>query len=177
MEEFSFACSGSTRTWPLPETRTGSPSQGGVFAGGIPPGELFLEVLQAIWTIKSLGLVKLICLLTPHGKGYFVCAKPKVVGVQWSNCVQCSVECIVYSVQCAVCSVQYAVCAQWSKTNSLSRKWLCCLIASPHAIHCLQQFEYVCELSWSYGRQSSKARNPKVHFPKTDLTFQHLCHW
>ena len=60
------------------------------------------EVLQAIWTIKSLGLVKLICLLTPHGKGYFVCAKPKVVGVQWSKCVQCSVVCKVYSVQCAL---------------------------------------------------------------------------
>ena len=123
-----------------------------------------MAVLQAIWRIKSLGLVKLICLLSPHGKGYFVCAKPKVVGVQWSKCVQCIVECIV-------CSVH------WSKTNSLSRKWLCCLIASPHAIHCLQQFEYVRELSWSYGRQSSKARNPKVHFPKTDLTFLHLCHW
>ena len=63
-----------------------------------------MAVLQAIWRIKSLGLVKLICLLTPHGKGYFVCAKPKVVGVQcqWSKCVQCSVVCKVYSVQCAL---------------------------------------------------------------------------
>ena len=49
------------------------------------------EVLQAIWTIKSLGLVKLICLLTPHGKGYFVCAKPKVEQM-------CAVHCGVYSV-------------------------------------------------------------------------------
>ena len=121
------------------------------------------EVLQARWTIKSLGLVKLICLLTPHGKGYFVCAKPKVVGVQWSKCVQCSVECIVY-ILCLVCSVRSV------KQNKFTFSEMVVLPDSFSACYTLLATVGICARALvvitHMGGSQAKQRIQKFTFPK-----------